>query len=301
MAAVSELLRRCTEGWSPTQWLTTATWIFIAAFVAVEMLGIHSTAPDRPPVGTAAGPDLRATARREARTALGMVAGALVVGVAYGAVFAALWRSVGAFAPAGLVGFWQRHPVLTALCAFVAWDFSGWIYHVIGHRTRFGWAAHSAHHSGSLYNASLALRLTWMPWHGLLHHPLIALAGFPLEVILGCLAVSSAMQAVQHSSILPIAPRWLTAIVMTPEAHRLHHDPEGAETNLGPVFTVWDRFAGTWYRPDTDPAVRDPWIATPDSTTPGALRVQLAGWRRLIANTPLPSATPGGRRWSTHR
>ena len=57
--------------------------------------------------------------------------------------------------------------------AFVAWDFAGWIYHLIGHRTRIGWACHSAHHSGSEFNGSLALRQSWTPVHGLLHQPLL--------------------------------------------------------------------------------------------------------------------------------
>lgn len=301
MSPVWELLGRHTSHWRPTEWLTMATWVFIATFVAVEMAGIHSRTPEDPPVIPAAEPDLLSTSRREVRTAVAMLAGALVVGVAYGAVFAALWRTVGAFAPSTLVVFWRGHPALAAVCAFVVWDFSGWIYHLIGHHTRVGWAAHSVHHSGTLYNASLALRLTWMPWHGLLHHPLIALAGFPLEVILGCLAVSNALQATQHSSTLPRAPRWLAAVVMTPGAHRHHHGPDGAHRNLGPVFTIWDRLAGTWCEPDTDATPPEPWIAPPQDSTPGAVEVELAGWRRLLTNTPLPQATLSGRHNSTRR
>lgn len=278
MYPVVELVSRYTGGWSPTEWLTMATWVIIAAFVTVEMVRICGDDPDR-----------GATVRRDSRTAAAMAAGALVVGVAYGAIFAVLWSIVGGFAPTELVGFWQRHPVPAALCAFVAWDFSGWIYHLIGHRTRFGWAAHSPHHSGSHYDATVALRLTWMPWHGLAHHPLLALAGFRFELILGCLAVSNALQAIQHSSTLPRAPRWLAAVVMTPGAHRHHHGPDGARRNLGPVFTVWDRLAGTWCAPEVDPAPENRQVATHETVAPGAVRTQLAGWRQLLANTALHS------------
>lgn len=272
-----ELIGRYTAQWSPTEWLTVATWMLIVSFVGIEMFVITRSEPDQ-----------TGTMLHEGRTAAAMAGGAVVVGVAYGAVFASAWSSLGRFAPGALVGFWQQNPVLTALCAFVAWDFSGWIYHLIGHHSALGWAAHSPHHSGSRYDATLALRLTWMPWHGLAHHPLLALVGFPFEVILGCLAVSNAMQALQHSSTMPAAPRWLSAVVMTPEAHRHHHTPEGARVNLGPVLTIWDGMAGTWRAPWTEPPKAHQHPVAQTASESGAWRTELAGWRRLVAGRGSP-------------
>lgn len=287
-----ELAARCTAGWRTADWLTAATWAIVVGFASVEMTVLDRS--DR----------VHRTRRRsEARTAAAMGGGALVVGIVYGAVFGSLWRLTAPFAPEGLALFWQRRPLLAVLCAFVAWDFSGWIYHQIGHRTALGRAAHSPHHSGSFFDASLALRLTWMPWYGLLHHPLLALAGFRLELILGCLAVSNLAQALQHSASLPPAPRWLAAVVMTPGAHRHHHGPHGAQRNLGPVLTIWDRLAGTWCAPWVDPCAREPRRPAAELTARspsrrdvpgrdrprrdvprrGAVHIQLAGWRRLWA------------------
>ncbi len=260
----------------------------VVAFVTIELVVLDRSDPAH-----------RSSRFAAARTAVAMGCGAVLIGVLYGAAFAALWRLTGRFAPRELVAFWDRRPLLEALCAFVAWDFSGWIYHLIGHRTTIGRAAHSPHHSGSHYDASLALRLTWMPWHGLLHHPLLALLGFRLEIILGCLAVSNLAQALAHSATLPPAPRWLGVLVMTPGAHRHHHGPDSAHRNLGPVLTIWDRMAGTWYppwttaaQPGTSPTPRD----TPVSHR-GALATELAGWQRLVNSW---TARPGGP-GPTHR
>lgn len=290
MPPVGEVVGRFTVGWTATEWLTAATWLCIAAFVAAEMAVLERRDPD--------GTHMR---RKALRTAVTMATGALAVGVLYGALFSYLWSITGHLAPSGARGLWERHPVLAALCAFVAWDFSGWIYHLIGHRSRLGWAAHSPHHSGPRYDASLALRLTWMPWHGLTHHPLLALAGFRFELILGCLAVSNTLQALQHSSTLPEAPRWLAAVVMTPAAHRHHHGPEGAHRNLGPVLTIWDRMAGTWYPPTEVPATPHGHDTTSARPARGAVGTELAGWLEVLrgvrhrAPTRAPHVGPGTR------
>ncbi len=268
---------------SPLDLLVAATWVLILAFVCIEVLL----------VGQQGAPQRRAVRRRSA-VAVRMAAGAVVVGVPYGAVFAFAWGHLSRLAPDQLAPFWQRHPVLAAAFAFVAWDLSGFAYHVVGHHSRLGWAAHSAHHSDAHFEASLALRLTWMPWHGLLHHPLLALSGLPLELVLGCLAVSNAMQALQHSCLLGRPPRWLAAVIMTPGAHRHHHRLEGKAVNLGPVLTIWDRVFGTWLPPDGAPAGprpgADALLADPIARR-GAFAAELHGWRQLVCGGTTPRAS----------
>ncbi len=177
------------------------------------------------------------------------------------------------------------------MAAFVAWDFSGWVYHVIGHRTRIGWAAHQPHHSGSEYDATLGLRQSWTPFHGLVHHPLLALAGFDLRVVLVCAAVSNCWQVLEHTSLPVRFPRWFAAVVMTPAAHRHHHGRDGGLVSLGPFFTVWDRLAGTWV-PAEHPAPLAYGPAVPASANP--VTVELAGWVKLgrsIRTTRQPAVT----------
>ncbi|HUS62824.1 MAG TPA: sterol desaturase family protein, partial [Acidimicrobiales bacterium] len=171
---------------------------------------------------------------------------------------------------------------------FMAWDLSGWIYHLIGHRTRIGWAAHQPHHSGEGYDATLGLRQSWAPFHGLLHHPLLALAGFDLRVVFVCAAVSNCWQVLEHTSLPIRFPHWFEAVVMTPRAHRHHHGRDGGAANLGPFFTIWDRLTGTWI-PPTSPAPTIYGSAATSSANP--ITIELAGWRALIRPTPTTAPT----------
>jgi sterol desaturase/sphingolipid hydroxylase (fatty acid hydroxylase superfamily) len=222
-----------------------------------------------------------------AATAAGMAGGAFAVGFLYTAVFRVLWEAVAVVRWEAAASFWADHPVAGVAATFVAWDFSGWVYHLIGHRTRIGWAAHQAHHSGSDYDATLGLRQSWAPFHGLLHHPLLALLGFDIRVVIVCAAVSNCWQVLEHTSLPIRFPRWVEAVVMTPAAHRHHHGRDGGLVNVGPFFTVWDRLAGTWVAPDAPaPAAYGP--ARPASANP--VTVELAGWAQLARHLRRRSA-----------
>jgi sterol desaturase/sphingolipid hydroxylase (fatty acid hydroxylase superfamily) len=219
---------------------------------------------------------------RSAGTAAGMALGALVVGVGYTWVLTRSWAFVATWEWDAAARLWDRVPVLGAVAAFVAWDLSGWLYHVVGHRTRVGWAAHSPHHSGSDYDLTLGLRQTWAPFHGLLHHPLLALLGFDLRVVVACAAVSNCWQVLEHTAAPLRLPSWVEAAVMSPAAHRHHHGRDGGLVNLGPVLTVWDRLTGTWV-PAGAPAPAAYGPARPAPANPVA--VELAGWRGLLGTS----------------
>lgn len=212
--------------------VVAACYLAVPVFVAADLWIQHRRAP-----GTGA----RA---REVRTAAAMAAGALAIGVAYSAAFVAAFALVSHVAPHP--GLADSHPIVAFAVAFVAWDLIGWLYHLIGHTSAVGWASHQAHHTGRTFDGSLALRQSWFPVHGLAVQPLIALTGVDLAVVVVCIAVSNVVQALQHSASLGRVPRWVAAVVVTPEAHRHHHRTGAGPVNLGPVFTVWDRMAGTW-------------------------------------------------------
>jgi len=213
-----------------------------------------------------------------AATASAMAAGALLVGLVYTPNLRFLWDALATKRYEPAAALWQAHPALGAAVAFVAWDLSGWLYHVVGHRTRVGWAAHQAHHSGQEFDLTLGLRQTWFPFHGLLVQPLLALAGFDLRVIIVCAALSNCWQVLEHTSLPLRLPRWLEAVVMTPAAHRHHHARDARPVNLGPVLTVWDRLAGTWVPPGHPaPGAYGPTV--PASANP--VVIELAGWRHV--------------------
>jgi sterol desaturase/sphingolipid hydroxylase (fatty acid hydroxylase superfamily) len=247
-------------------------YVLAAAFVAGEVAWLART-----------GGDAQRRILRSAATASSMAAGALAVGVLYTQVLRFLGAAVASVRWEAAAVFWGRHPVLCAIAAFVAWDASGWLYHVIGHRTSVGWAAHQPHHSGPDYDATLGLRQSWAPFHGLLHHPLLALAGFDLRVVVVCAAFSNAWQILEHTSFPVRFPRWFAAVVMTPAAHRHHHGRDGGAVNLGPFLTVWDRLAGTWVPPYVPaPVAYGPRVPAP--TNPFA--VEAAGWLALARRLP---------------
>ena len=234
-----------------------------------------------------------------AATATGMAAGAFLVGIAYTAVFTGLWRAVAAVRWEAAADVWEAYPLVGMAATFVAWDLSGWVYHLIGHRTRVGWAAHQAHHSGADYDATLGLRQSWAPFHGLLHHPLLALLGFDVRVVIVCAAVSNCWQVLEHTSLPLRFPRWFEAVVMTPAAHRHHHGRDGALVNVGPFFTIWDRLAGTWVSPDAPaPSAYGP--VRPASRNPVAIELggwaQLARGRRGRAAVAIQAGQGGGQR-----
>jgi sterol desaturase/sphingolipid hydroxylase (fatty acid hydroxylase superfamily) len=216
---------------------------------------------------------------RSFRTAAAMAGGALVTGAGYAVVLRATWEAV---EPVALR--WSAPPVPTFLAAFVLWDLVGWVYHWLGHHTAIGWAAHRPHHTGGRFDLTLGLRQSWLPIHGLAVHPLLALAGFDLRTIVVCAALSNGWQALEHTAAPVRFPRGVQAVVMTPGAHRHHHGIESGPVNLGPVFTVWDRLAGTWV---DGPTPRAYGLGPADEG--GAVAIELAGWRRLMGAEPVAS------------
>lgn len=246
----------------------SAPYAVAIAFVAVEVAWLAGRSRGR----------RRRAILVSAGTAGGMAAGAFLVGVAYTIVLRALWHAVAALRWEPAAAFWGRHRLLAALAAFVAWDLAGWLYHLVGHRTRLGWAAHQPHHTGDGYDATLGLRQSWAPFHGLAIQPVLALAGFDLGVIFVCAALSNCWQVMEHTSLPVRFPAWFGAHVMTPAAHRHHHGRDGGAVNLGPVFTWWDRLAGTWVPPEV-PAPERYGGALRPSANP--FRVEAAGWCEL--------------------
>lgn len=263
----SDLIDRLAELATPYALIVHVPYVVALTAVAAEVAWLARSA----------GPARRRVLASAAMAAF-MAAGALAVSVPYTAAFRLLWNAMARLRWEGAATFWEAHPIVGAVSAFVAWDLSGWIYHLIGHRTRIGWAAHQPHHSGSDFNATLGLRQSWAPFHGLAHHPLLALAGFDLRVIFACAAVSNCWQVLEHTSAPIRFPRWFSAVVMTPAAHRHHHRRDGAPVNLGPFLTIWDRLAGTW----VSPASPAPVAYGLPGCSPNPIAVEVAGWRHLM-------------------
>lgn len=181
--------------------------------------------------------------------AIGLLAGALVVGGAAAPVLRSLWAILGGLAPGPLVAAVDRHPVVAFTVGFVAWDLAGYWHHRIGHHVRLGWASHRWHHTGPEFDLSVALRQSWLPWPALVTFPFVAVTGVSFTTAAVCAAVSNTWQALTHLSIPIRLGGVLDGLVVTPASHRRHHETR-EPVNLGAVLTIWDRLAGTWVAPD---------------------------------------------------
>lgn len=261
-----ELIDRVLATLTPSRLVANVPYVVALAAIAAEVAWLtHKAGPDRRRVLV------------PAATATAMALGAVLASVPYAATFRILWDALATVRWEGAADLWQAHPALGAAAAFVAWDLSGWVYHLIGHHTRVGWAAHQPHHTGTEFDATLGLRQSWLPVHGLICHPLLALAGFDLRVILACASLSGCWQMLEHTGRPIRFPLWFAAVVMTPATHRHHHGRDGPAVNLGPVFTIWDRLAGTWVPADA-PA---PSAYGLPSSSGNPVTIELAGWRHL--------------------
>jgi sterol desaturase/sphingolipid hydroxylase (fatty acid hydroxylase superfamily) len=209
---------------------------------------------------------------------LGLVG--LVVSAALGGLLGFLFLGWGRMAPPVLVDLWASHPVIGWVTGFVAFDGMGHVHHRIGHETGVGRAAHAPHHSDPVFQASLAFRQSWLPIHGLVVFPLVALGGWSIGTIVGCAALSNLLQALQHVSSAPSLPRWIRAVVITPREHRIHHDRDES-INLGPIFTVWDRWSGTYQRGESATDGQHE-VGPPVSV----MAAQFGGWREFFERRP---------------
>jgi len=171
----------------------------------------------------------------------------------------AINRVVGFGVAAGLFAFVAQHRLADIPmrhgwawpALIVAQDFCFYWLHRADHRVRWLWATHAVHHSSNAYNFSAAYRLGWTSGLGggaLFFAPLVWL-GFPVQAVLGAVALNLLYQFWLHTELVPrLGP--LEWIFNTPRHHRLHHasNPEYIDKNFGGVLIVFDRLFGTFAR-----------------------------------------------------
>lgn len=182
---------------------------------------------------------------RDTAASLAMGIGNLVVGLlAKGALLAGLvalhpWRLFD-------IGFSWWSFVLVV----IAGDFTYYVLHRLGHRSRLVWASHVNHHSSQHYNLSTALRQSWtgdlFGWTVWVA-PLV-LVGFPVSLVVFQQGVNLVYQFWIHTEMVDRMPWWFEAVMNTPSHHRVHHatNPRYLDRNYGGIFIVWDRMFGTF-------------------------------------------------------
>ena len=157
-------------------------------------------------------------------------------------------------APSQLISFSELDMprVLNFILCFLLIDFVQYLMHRIHHQVPFLWRLHRLHHSEKEVDS----------YSTFLHHPVEALLVFilltiffvifdiPVIVILVYSIVQGLHSAFTHSKIL--VPQkidfYLRRLIITPNAHRLHHSLDKSEgnTNFGQLFLIWDKLLGTY-------------------------------------------------------
>jgi len=129
-------------------------------------------------------------------------------------------------------------------------SFAFYFYHRLMH-TKMFWEIHKVHHSAEDFNILLPYR----------NHPIdflfakiiipsfTVMLGANTTVVLIYLLLNSVYQSMVHSEFA-WNKSWINEILITPEAHKIHHATEAKyfDKNFG-ILTIWDRLFGTYCPP----------------------------------------------------
>ena len=151
---------------------------------------------------------------------------------------------------------------LAAAATVVALDLALWAWHMANHRLRWLWRFHQVHHSDPDFDLSTSLRFhTGELLFSLppklcvvvaLGTPILGLLAFEMGFGLFNLFVHGNIRFPVRSEI------WASRLLVLPAAHRLHHSvsPDEHQRNFGTIFSLWDRWFGTWQPGLSSAAIR---------------------------------------------
>lgn len=159
--------------------------------------------------------------------------------------------------PPFMLDLYVPYPPLAALLFLLAYDLGYYWFHRAQHATPLLWRVHAVHHSETDLNATSYLRQ---------HFTESALQSFaimvPLLLVVSVLprtmawvAILSAFVQFFAHSALPIHFGPLSAVVISPRLHRIHHSAASAESNsnFASTFPLWDVLFRTYRPPSSRP------------------------------------------------
>ncbi len=162
-------------------------------------------------------------------------------------------------------------------------EFVYYWWHRYSHECPIMWAAHAVHHSSRHFNMSTAIRQPWtdhitlgfLPW------TILAVIGFPPELIFFQFGVSQVYQYFLHTDHVGKLPRPIEFLFNTPSHHRVHHasNPRYLDANYGGVLIIYDRLFGTFVEECEE---RPRYGLTNNVATFNPLRLVFFEWARLI-------------------
>jgi sterol desaturase/sphingolipid hydroxylase (fatty acid hydroxylase superfamily) len=145
-------------------------------------------------------------------------------------------------------------PVYAVVAVLVVTFISYWAHRTM-HRVPLFWHVHKIHHSIENLNYSSVYQMHFLEY--LLETPLhlvgVLLLGTNLVAPFGI--IFKFVDVFGHANVR-INSGWLTYIISTPEAHRVHHssEPRHYSRNFGNTFMWWDHLFGTFSHDPKHPA-----------------------------------------------
>ncbi len=173
-----------------------------------------------------------------------------------------------------VANWWLGVPkILVILLALLVGDFAGYWRHRLEH-SRWLWPSHAIHHSDR--------NMTWLalerfhPFNRLItfviDHCVLILLGFPLYAVFANNLLRHCYGYFIHAD-LPWDYSTLGRFFVSPVMHRWHHaaDPAAHHTNYATIFSIFDRWFGTYRVPGPCDAL----LGVSDKTLGGGFASQL--------------------------
>src|SRR4051812_4442832 len=131
-------------------------------------------------------------------------------------------------------------------------DLVYYLQHYALHRVPVLWSFHRTHHTDDSIDFSTAAR--FHPGESLFTSTVVmgavGLLGAPAIAVLASQVLSAVHTYFEHGNVrIPEGlNRVMNVLVITPDAHKIHHSVERAEcnSNFGTLFCAWDRLFGTY-------------------------------------------------------
>jgi sterol desaturase/sphingolipid hydroxylase (fatty acid hydroxylase superfamily) len=186
---------------------------------------------------------------------------------------------------------WSLTPLPSLVAGFLLLDLMIYAVHRTYHAVPLLWRLHALHHSDPDVDWSTAVR----------HHPIeyvsagavywlaILAIGIPGPVVaFHALCVFVAAVATHGNVHWPAwLERALQPIVITLDAHLVHHSADAAEANanFGAVLSMWDRVFGTYRRPSHEPVFGVRELAPRDACKPTEMLLTPFRIGKMYTNT----------------
>ncbi|NNK71900.1 MAG: sterol desaturase family protein [Flavobacteriaceae bacterium] len=160
----------------------------------------------------------------------------------------------------GLINWLPEMPLwLYVIIGILLMDFIGaYLPHFVEHKVKPLWMIHLVHHTDHKVDTTTANR----------HHPLesvirfsftllgVFIIGTPIGIIMLYQSMSLVATQFTHANIrLPKSvDHMLSYVLVSPDMHKVHHHNvlPYTDSNYGNIFSVWDRFFGTFRTLDRD-------------------------------------------------